>query len=124
MQDPAAPCTAGNSASYQNIDEALQDIVARLEPHPTQAGLCRWRIITQLAAGLMFRDSNYIGMLSMLGVGSTNHGAGTRLFFKGQAVYDNVLPGAASCSKTVSLLLLCPQQLIRVIIESIGLVFG
>jgi hypothetical protein len=38
----------------------------------------------------------------MRGVGATNYGAGTRMFFKGQQVYNNILPGPASCDDTVS----------------------
>jgi hypothetical protein len=101
LQNPAAACMPGNSAGYGNIDEGIQDIVARLEPHPTQAGSCRWTTALQLAPGPKFRDSDYIDMVSMRGAGASNYGAGTRMFFKGQQVYNNVLPGPASCDDTV-----------------------
>lgn len=37
----------------------------------------------------------------MRGAGTSNYGAGTRMFFKGQQVYNNVLPGPASCNDMV-----------------------
>lgn len=92
----------GNSASYDNLDEGISDIVATLQPHPEIQGSCQWHTTLQLAAGPKFRDSDYIDMVSFRGAGQSNYGAGTRMFFKGQQVYNNVLPGPASCDDTVS----------------------
>lgn len=102
MQNPAAPCMPGNAASYDNIDEAIQDLVATLIPHPTQDGMCLWRVTSVLAAGPKFRDSDYIDMVSFRGAGASNYGAGTRMFFKVQQQYVNTLPGPANCADTVS----------------------
>lgn len=92
----------GNAASYDNIDEAIQDLVATLIPHPTQDGMCLWRVTSVLAAGPKFRDSDYIDMVSFRGAGASNYGAGTRMFFKVQQQYVNTLPGPANCADTVS----------------------
>lgn len=104
LQNPNAPCATGNSASYDNIDDGIQDLVATLVPHATQDGLCSWVITTQLAAGPRFRDSDYTDMVSFRGAGLSDYGAGTRMFFKGQQQYFNTLPGPANCADTVSML--------------------
>lgn len=99
----------GNSASYDNIDEGIQDLVATLNPHPTLANLCAWSINLALAPNQKFRDSDYIDMVSFRGAGASNYGAGTRMFFKGRQLYTNTLPGPASCDDTVSSPISCSK---------------
>lgn len=91
----------GNSASYENIDEAIQDLVASLGPHPTLPNSCAWTVTLALAPNQRFRDSDYIDMVSFRGTGATNYGAGTRMFFKGRPSYTATLPGPANCGDTV-----------------------
>jgi hypothetical protein len=53
----------GNAASYDKVDDAIQDLVASLRPHATLAGQCSWTVNLTLPAGPRFRDSDYIDMV-------------------------------------------------------------
>lgn len=101
MQDPDAACMPGKAASYDNVDEGIQDLTASLGPHPTLPDSCVWTVSLALTPSPKFRDSDYIDMVSFRSTGQSNYGAGTRMFVKGQQLYTAAVPGPANCSDTV-----------------------